>query len=429
MAKRIEEAINIIKMNDRGGYTVPTNRLYPYQWNWDSGFTALGIWHFNKWRAWLEIMALLDAQWQDGMIPHIVFRHNDPDYFPGPAIWDTNTEPPTSGHSQPPVLASIIWRIVQMGTEYDKRKAIEVFPKLMAYHRWFSAARDPKNSGVISIIHPWESGRDNCPDWDIGMRNIVVPDNLESYARRDTSHVDSDQRPTQEQYDRFITIVKFGRECGWDNQTIHAKGPFLMADPGVQFIFLRASRDLLAMAQHLGMDMAVDEIRGWVDRVEAGSDFLWNEEVGGYCARDLRTGQFSDAITNASTLSFFADVGSPEQRASMAAHCRRILDASSFGMPSWDPDHPAFESQRYWRGPVWAIMNHMVISGLEDAGLADLAARVRTDTINLIDERGMAEYFDPRDGDGLGGIDFSWTAAIYLDLNKTEVAASLAAGG
>ena len=52
MAKRIQEAIKVIKMNDRGGYTVPTNRLYPYQWNWDSVFTALGIWHFNKWRAW-----------------------------------------------------------------------------------------------------------------------------------------------------------------------------------------------------------------------------------------------------------------------------------------------------------------------------------------------------------------------------------------
>ena len=84
MECRIEEAIKTIKMNDRGGFTVPTNRLYPYQWNWDSGFTALGIWHFNKWRAWLEIMALLDAQWEDGMVPHIVFRQNDPDYFPGP---------------------------------------------------------------------------------------------------------------------------------------------------------------------------------------------------------------------------------------------------------------------------------------------------------------------------------------------------------
>ena len=34
MTRRIDEAIRIIKMNDRGGYTVPTNRLYPYQWNW-----------------------------------------------------------------------------------------------------------------------------------------------------------------------------------------------------------------------------------------------------------------------------------------------------------------------------------------------------------------------------------------------------------
>ncbi len=429
MGQRIQEAIGIIKMNDRGGYTVPTNRLYPYQWNWDSVFTALGIWHFNKWRAWLEIMALLDAQWQDGMIPHIVFRHNDPDYFPGPAIWDTNTEPPTSGHSQPPVLASIIWRFVQMGTEYDKRKAMEVFPKLMAYHRWFSNSRDPDNRGIISIMHPWESGRDNCPDWDIGMQNIVIPGNLERYIRRDTSHVDSDQRPTQDQYDRFITIVNFGRECNWDSHTIYANGPFLMADPGVQFIFLRASRDLLAMAQYLKMDLAVDEIKGWIEQVEVGSDFLWNDAVGGYCARDLRTGQFSDAITNASTLSFFADVGSPEQRKSMEAHCQRILSASTFGMPSWDPEHQAFESRRYWRGPVWAIMNHMIISGLEDAGLTNLAARVRTDTINLINEHGMAEYFDPRNGDGLGGMDFSWTAAVYLDLNKTEVAESIVAVG
>ena len=122
MASRIKEAINIIKNNDRGGYTVPTNRLYPYQWNWDSGFTALGIWHFNKWRAWLEITSLLDAQWEDGMVPHIIFRRNDPDYFPGPDVWKTNTEPPTSGHSQPPVLASIVLQMVRMGSNYDKKK-------------------------------------------------------------------------------------------------------------------------------------------------------------------------------------------------------------------------------------------------------------------------------------------------------------------
>ena len=421
MTRRIDEAIRIIKMNDRGGYTVPTNQLYPYQWNWDSGFTALGIWHFNKWRAWLEIIVLLDAQWDDGMVPHIVFRQHDPDYFPGPDVWQSNTEPPTSGHSQPPVLASVILRLVRMGTAYDCRKARVIFPKLMAYHRWFCNARDPQGTGVIGIIHPWESGRDNCPDWDIGMNGITAPDNLMSYARRDISDVDSDQRPTQAQYDRFITILQFGREMKWDHQAIYARGPFLMADPGVQFILLRACRDLLELAYLLDMDEPIDEIRGWIDLLTLGCDRLWNDDIGGYCARDIRSGAFSDAITNASMLSFFAGVGLPDQRASMLAHCRRILDACRYGMPSWDPEHGDFEPKRYWRGPVWAVMNHMIVTGLVDAGESELASRISSDTRNLVEAHGMAEYFDPLDGAGLGGMDFSWTAAIYLDLCRDEV--------
>ena len=425
MESRIEEAIKVLKMNDRGGYTVPTSRLYPYQWNWDSGFTALGIWHFNKWRAWLEITALLDAQWEDGMIPHIVFRQNDPDYFPGPMIWQTNTEPPSSGHSQPPVLASVILKLVEIGSGYDLRKAREVFPRLMAYHRWYASARDPRGTGVIGIIHPWESGRDNCPDWDIGMDSIEVPADLMRYKRRDTAHVDSNQRPTQDQYDRFITIIQYGRQVGWNHHDIHSNGPFLMADPGVQFIFLRANRDLLELARRLELTDAYDEIQEWIQRVEDGCSWLWNDDIGGYCARDIRSGRFSDAITNASMLCFYGDVGSDEQRASMAAHCRRILNACRYGMPSWDPEHSDFESRRYWRGPVWAIMNHMINIGLADAGEDELANRIQSDTRQLVEMNGMAEYFDPMDGTGLGGMDFSWTAAIYLDQSRDGVAAHL----
>ena len=32
----------------------------------------------------------------------------------------------------------------------------------------------------------------------------------------------------------------------------------------------------------------------------------------------------------------------------------------------------------------------------------------------------MAEYFDPHTGIGLGGKNFSWTAAIYLELCKDK---------
>ena len=55
--------------------------------------------------------------------------------------------------------------------------------------------------------------------------------------------------------------------------------------------------------------------------------------------RDL-TGEFSNAITNANA-QFFVDVGSLKSLSDMEAHCRRILSASAFGMPSWDPNHQA----------------------------------------------------------------------------------------
>jgi hypothetical protein len=38
-----KQARKILRGNDRGGYTVPTSGLYPYQWNWDSGFAAWGF--------------------------------------------------------------------------------------------------------------------------------------------------------------------------------------------------------------------------------------------------------------------------------------------------------------------------------------------------------------------------------------------------
>ena len=420
-ADRVDQAIETIRNNDCGGFTVPTRRLYPHQWNWDSAFTALGWRHFDRPRAWREIITLLEAQWEGGMVPHIVFRSDDPDYFPGPCVWRTDTHPPSSGHSQPPVLSSVVLRLASDGAagDEDMETARAMFDALVRYHRWFMTARDPDATGVIAITHPWESGRDNAPDWDAGLDGVSVPRDLMSYKRRDTAHVDKSQRPTTAQYDRYLAIVQFGREAGWDHGAIHERGPFLVADPGVQFVLMRANSDLGALARLLGREDALGEIDDWRDRLRGGADWLWNCDVGSYCARDIRTGTFSDAVTNASMLCFYAGTDDDEKRASMAAHCRRIVDGSKFAMPSLDPAHPGFDAKRYWRGPVWAMMNHMIAIGLEESaekGMADAAARIRRDTVTMIERSGFAEYFNPLDGGGLGGGDFSWTAAIYLEM-------------
>ena len=66
----INKAKKTLLGNRRRGYTLPTNnKLYPAQWNWDSGFIALGYSYFNLNFALREINTLLDGQWRDGMVP------------------------------------------------------------------------------------------------------------------------------------------------------------------------------------------------------------------------------------------------------------------------------------------------------------------------------------------------------------------------
>ena len=89
-------------------------------------------------------------------------------------------------------------------------------------------------------------------------------------------------------------------------------------------------------------------------------------------------------------------------------------------VPSTDPDAASFEPQRYWRGPVWAVVNWMIARGLREAGEEATAASVSADTRRLVGEAGFSEYFNPMDRAGIGGETFSWTAAIDLLLGEGE---------
>ena len=72
--KNLEIAKQIIKENWRDGFTVPNSKLYPFQWMWDSGFVALGTSTYNIKMALAEIDKMFSGQWENGMIPHILFH-------------------------------------------------------------------------------------------------------------------------------------------------------------------------------------------------------------------------------------------------------------------------------------------------------------------------------------------------------------------
>ena len=56
----------------------------------------------------------------------------------------------------------------------------------------------------------------------------------------------------------------------------------------------------------------------------------------------------------------------------------------------------------------------MIAMGLAEYGETEMAAKMRDDLRSVIELSGFYECFDPVDGSGCIGTDFSWTAALWL---------------
>lgn len=415
----IDQARAVMARNDRGHYTVPTAGLYPFQWNWDSALSALGFAHFDEARALTEIETLLAHQWPDGMVPHIIFHQPDDGYFPGPEIWGTERPVPTSGITQPPVagfaLARIFARARDKAAVMDRARAL--LPRIHAWHEWFFRARDPEGTGLVAIIHPWESGRDNSVDWDDAFARVPT-EGVQPFQRRDITHANPAHRPTDAQYTRFIYLVQLFRSLGWDNARLHDASPFRMVDPGFNAILLRSCADLADLAEVLGEDRIAQSARAMAQKGLLAMETLWNPGLGQYACFDRVAGRLIDSPSIGGLLAAFCAIP-PARAAALAARIDTLGAQARFMVPSHDPARPEFDGKRYWRGPIWLIVNYMIADGLIASGQHEIALRIQTDSIRLIEQSGFAEYYDPLTAEPCGGGNFTWTAAMVIEILRT----------
>lgn len=427
MNELIANAQRVLRLNDTGEFTKPSPRQYPHQWNWDSAFIALGLAHFDLPRALSEVRSLLRAQWRDGMIPHIIYPTGASDYFPPPEFWQTDGLPhagnvPSSALTQPPILATIINTI--RNTHHVSRITLysflrEIFPRLLAWHRWLHTARDADGTSLPCLIHPWESGMDNSPLWADALDRIT-PRDLPPFKRRDTIHVAPDERPLAPDYERFVHLIDLGRRLRWEPRALLDQMPFLVQDVLFCSILHRADEDLRTLALELGEDTR--EIDAWLARTRENFNArFWNEERGLYFDYDVRAQAPIRVNANATFAPLFAGLASPEQAARLVAeHFENPAEYaphadSKFRLPSVAKNERGYSPRRYWCGPIWIQMNWLIAQGLRRYGYATQADALARDSLALIDQSGFREYYDPRDGSGCGATDFSWTAALALD--------------
>jgi glycogen debranching enzyme len=420
----VDPAISVLKGNDTGVFTKPGPHQYPHQWNWDSALIALGLAHFDLPRAQLEIRSLLSGQWQDGMLPHVVYHDVPSDYFPPAVFWQIENSPhapgiPTSGITQPPLLTTIVRRIDSRFPMSDF--VHEVYPALLSWHRWLHTARDVDGTGLACILHPWESGTDDSPRW-LNILAAMRPEAVPEFERGDTIHVPAIERPHRSEYERFIYLIDVFRQLRYAPNALLAHSPFLVQDILFNSILFRADEDLRALA--VGLGQRADEIDGWLRNMHLNfNSRFWDEGVGLYYDYDARAGMPIRVNTAATFLPLLAGLPSKMQAQRLVGE--HLLNTHEYA-PAGELHHwvtttartePTWEPRRYWRGPVWIIMNWFLIEGLQRYGYDDLAQVIRQDTLGLIESTGFREYYDPRDGSGCGSGDFSWSAALAFELS------------
>lgn len=430
------QAKEILVRNNRGGYTIPTSTLYPFQWNWDSGFIALGLSHFDKQHAYDEICNMFKGQWSNGMLPHINFHQIDENYFPGPEVWRTaecKWAPPdlaTSGITQPPVFGFILSmmaeRLVGKDAAFDKLLK-EIYQKTVDFHRYLYINRDPYKEGLVYISHNWESGTDNSPLWDEVLDDIDITHARDvSALRRDLKNVDASQRPTNENYNRYIFLVDLFRRCHYDDAKIFEETPFAIQDVLFNSLLIRSNEGIIQLAGLLGEDSS--EIKMWNKKtIDALNQKCWNETDGFYYDYDLKNEKQIPIKVSNGFMPLFAGACSQQQAEILKDNLMHSFKSGNYILcSSCAVDEPSFNPVKYWRGPVWINVNWMLYHGLKRYGFTTEAAQVKRDTLYLIEQTGFYEYFDPRpetkdEERGLGGEHFSWTAALYLDLLNNKV--------
>lgn len=429
----LAQATAVLQMNDRGTYTQPAHGLYPHQWLWDSCFIAIGLRHLDTDRAKAELLSLLRGQWHNGMLPNIIFR-DDPQYRTDRNIWRSWLNPyapndvTTTGITQPPMLAEAVVQVGKKLAWPERRQWYRtMYPALLAYHEWLYHERDPHQEGLVLQVHPWETGLDNTPPWMSELHGHLLPlwirlieklklDSVINLFRRDTRSVPMDQRFSAIEAIAMFDVQLRLRRKAYDINRILDHALFNIEDLTFNCIFIRANAHLRDIAKSLREELP-EGLEARMHKTEKALEQLWDEYTGEYYSRDFITHRLLHAPSIATLMPLYAGTVSKERAQRLV---KLLEDERQFGpaypIPSVPVSAEWFHPKLYWQGPTWINMNWLIIQGLENYGFKDHAAALRESTLELVGKSGCYEYFDPLTGEPAGAADFSWTAALALDL-------------
>jgi hypothetical protein len=357
------------------GYTAPNSTVYPWLWLWDSCFHSL-IWLElgAPDRALAELESLLAAQAESGFVPHIS------DVLDPVASHDFWGRRGASSITQPPMFGHVLAELSRRGVEVPE----ELVSRAHAGLRFLLRDRRRDPSGLLLLVHPWESGADDSPRWD-----SLCPGGYGPAAWYDAKGA----------WVRSIVASTSGAPVANPEFAVASVGfNALVAFNALEMASLGGSGDLADGAAELGEALAArwdPELQTWLD---AGAT-----EGGSGAVRTL------DAL-----LPSLIDA----DRTRTESVGRLLIDPAAYGGP-YGPTgvhrhEPAFDPQAYWRGPAWPQLTYLLALAQTRAGNIGAAADLGRCLVAGAAASGLAEYWDPDRGSGLGAVPQSWAGLALL---------------
>jgi len=89
---------------------------------------------------------------------------------------------------------------------------------------------------------------------------------------------------------------------------------------------------------------------------------------------------------------------------------------TTYGVATEHPESPKYESDSYWRGPIWAPTTMLLTLGLRRCNENELADQLARNFCNTCAQSGFAENFDALTGAPLRDNGYTWTAAVFFCL-------------
>jgi len=396
-------------------YTCPSRDTYQHQWLWDSCFHAIMWAHFDPAIAERELLTLTQKQFPNGMLPHMNYWRPATGFKPrmGDLLFKgTWPEPDRSCITQPPLIAEAV-AAVHAKTQDDAFLS-QMLPALVRYYDWLHEERSEQISGdgLVTIIHPWESGMDLLPIWD---------------------HIHHIRRMFALRTGGWLgAILKDYKKVGWDVtriKTIQGPTRFLVKDVSFNCIYIRNLQVLADLCAAAGDEERVSIYR---QRAAVAQQSLeqkcWDERDGFFFSIDALTDEIFPEVTISGLFPLILDINDQSAERLVREH---VLNAEEFWLPYPLPcvakSSPHFNPKgalaALWRGPIWICMAWYIVKGLQHHGYADAATHATERLAEMVQRAGFREQYNPLTGRAYGAKNFGWTtlvADLLIDQNREK---------